>query len=260
VWIVIRHSAIYVGTLRHRRFAPVTNAFRYPLFMMYLDLEEVREVFNLHPLFSTGPSLAWLRRADHVGDASEDVSESVRRRVQEATGTRPAGPIRLLTHLRYFGHCFNPVSFYYCWGRSGQDPEAIVAEVHNTPWKQEYCYVCDVRKARRRGTWMYFELDKAFHVSPFMPMQQRYLWRFRRPGNTLAVYMQNVQCGRRVFDANLVLHRRPVTRRNLWAVLLRYPLMTVKVVAAIHAQALRLWHKGAPLHPHPEKAREEACP
>jgi hypothetical protein len=252
---VIRHSAIYVGRLQHRRYAPVKNVFRYPLYMMYLDLSEIEELFASHLLYSTGPNVAWLRRSDHLGDPREDLETSVRRLVLERTGRRPEGPIRLLTHLRTFGHCFNPVSFYYCFDPSDEQLQAIVAEVHNTPWKQEHCYVCDIEKAvAGQGPWLTFELQKDFHVSPFMPMQQRYRWHFRRPGRQLGVFMENFQAGVRVFDAKLTLHRRPATRRNLSAVLLRYPLMTLKVVAAIHGQALRLWIKGAPFYRHPQKA------
>ncbi len=252
---MIRHSAIYVGRLQHRRYAPIKNVFRYPLYMMYLDLSEVEELFAGHPLYGTGPGLAWLRRGDHLGDLQEDLDTAVRRLVFERTGRRLAGPIRLLTHLRYFGHCFNPVSFYYCFDEADVQLDTIVAEVHNTPWKQEHCYVCQAdRAAARSGPWRTFELQKEFHVSPFMPMRQRYRWHFRRPDRQLGVFMENFQAGVRVFDAKLTLQRRPATRRNLSGVLLRYPLMTVKVVAAIHAQALRLWIKGAPFYRHPEKA------
>lgn len=254
---MIRSSAIYTGQVRHRRFAPVTNAFRYPLYMMYLDLAELDAVLGLHPLYGRGANVATFRRTDHLGDPQVPLDKAVRELVQRCTGSAPAGPIRLLTHLRYFGHCFNPVSFYYCYDEADEDPECIVAEVHNTPWREEYCYVCDASDARRCGAWLEFQLEKRFHVSPFMPMSQRYLWRFRRPGAVLGVYMQSFQAGRRVFDAKLTLRREPITRRSLSRVLWRYPAMTVKVVAAIHAQALGLWRKGAPFYVHPRKRETE---
>jgi uncharacterized protein len=255
---VITASAIYAGQVRHRRFAPVTNAFRYPLYMMYLDLAELDEVLGLHPLYGRGANIATFRRRDHLGSLDLPLDTTVRDLVGRRTGRRPIGPIRLLTHLRYFGHCFNPVSFYYCYDGADRDLECIVAEVHNTPWHEEYCYVCDVRTGARRGGWFGFEMDKRFHVSPFMPMAQRYLWRFRRPAGVLGVYMQSFQAGRRVFDAKLTLRREPMTRSNLSRVLWRYPAMTVKVVAAIHAQALRLSRKGAPFYVHPRKLESEA--
>ncbi|MEI2421818.1 DUF1365 family protein, partial [Arthrospira platensis SPKY2] len=103
--------------------------------MVCLDLAELDTVFRGRWLWSTQrPALAWLRREDHLGDPAHSLDESVRRLVAERTGRRPAGPIRLLAHLRYFGHCFNPVSFYYCYDAAGERVETIVAEVNNTPW------------------------------------------------------------------------------------------------------------------------------
>ncbi|MBP8912193.1 MAG: DUF1365 domain-containing protein, partial [Phycisphaerae bacterium] len=136
------HSAIYEGTVRHRRFAPVRNEFVYRLFMMYLDLGELDEVFRGHWLWSTRRlNLACLRRKDHLGDPTISIDEAVRLLVAERTGVRPNGPIRLLTHLRYFGHCFNPVSFFYCYDSNDQRVETIVAEITNTPWHERHCYV-----------------------------------------------------------------------------------------------------------------------
>ncbi|MFW5839651.1 MAG: DUF1365 domain-containing protein [Planctomycetota bacterium] len=248
------NSAIYSGHIQHRRFAPVRNAFRYPLYMMYLDLSELDDVFAMHPLYSRDrANAASLQRRDHFGADAPRLDQAVRDLVAESGAARPSGPIRLLTHLRYWGHCFNPVSFYYCFDRAGEQIETIVAEVSNTPWHERYCYVLPAGPAHRRGPWLRFGLDKRFDVSPFMSMDQQYDWRFRPPGATLGVYMQNFQDGRRLFDAKLTLRRRELTRSSMTAALVRYPLMTVKVVAAIHFQALRLFRKGAPFYVHPKK-------
>ena len=135
-------SCIYRGHVRHRRFTPVEHAFRYPLFMMYLDLDELPHVLDVHPLWSARrPAPAWFRRRDYHGDAAVPLDEAVRATVAEQTGSRPRGPIRLLTHLRYFGYCFNPVSFYYCFDEEDRRVETIVAEVNNTPWGERHCYV-----------------------------------------------------------------------------------------------------------------------
>ena len=100
----------------------------------------------------------------------------------ERTGARPAGPIRLLTHLRYFGYSFNPVSFYYVFDATDTRVETIVAEITNTPWKERHAYVLPVAGAARAGgrAWR-FSFEKQFHVSPFMPMDMRYDWRFGAP-------------------------------------------------------------------------------
>jgi DUF1365 family protein len=250
------YSAIYEGTVRHRRFAPVTNQFTYQLFMMYLDLAELTEVFGGRALWSTGRfNLAYLRRKDHLGDPAVFIDEAVRQLVAERVGARPTGPIRLLTHLRYFGHCFNPVSFFYCYDPTGQMVETIVAEVTNTPWRERYCYVLPEILNENRPPWKRYRLPKAFHVSPFVDMNVDYDWRFREPDERIQVHMEDYVAGNKLFDATLSLHRRPITGVNLWRVLVRYPLMTVQVVAKIHWQALRLYRKGAPFFVHPTKRR-----
>jgi len=246
------HSALYTGWVRHRRHAPRDHAFRYRLFMTYLDLAEVDRVLSLHPLWSrSGPAAVRFERADYLGDPARPLDAEVRDRVAAVLGRRPAGPVRLLTHLRTWGHCFNPVSFYYCFDPA-DELDAIVAEVTNTPWQERHGYVMDAR-AGRRGRAYRFDLAKALHVSPFFPMDQRYDWQFRAPGDSLAVHMNNLERGRRVFDATLVLRRRELSFRTMTEVLVQHPVMTGRVVAAIHWQALRLWLKRVPFFSHPAK-------
>jgi uncharacterized protein len=250
------HSAVYEGRVRHRRFHPTANRFEYRLFLMYLDLSELDALMALHPLWSHArPNIAWFKRADHLGDPRAPLDHCVRELVARRTGKRPAGPIRLLTHLRYFGHCFNPVSFYYCFDQQDGKLETIVAEIHNTPWKEEHLYVLagDGNLHPMEG-WRRFRFAKAMHVSPFMPMELAYDWRFRVPGQRLNVHMiVNEPTGRSLLDATLDLRRREITHRRLSTVLLRYPLMTAKVTAMIHWQALRLYLKGTPVYTHPGK-------
>ena len=248
-------SGIYEGWVRHRRHAPHAHAFRYRVAMLYLDLAELDQL-DRHPLWSLeGRNLAAFHRADYLGPTELPLDEAVRRRVAKATGTRPSGPIRLLTHVRHVGFVFNPVSFYYCYAADGITLETIVAEVTNTPWKERHAYVLPVGQARRNGRARTWHFPKTFHVSPFMPMQRDYAWRFTAPGADLYVHMDVLDGATREFDATLALKRRPLDRRGLTRVLLRFPLMTLKVVAAIHWQALRLWLKRNPVHDHPGKRR-----
>lgn len=243
------HSAIYRGWLRHRRFAPREHAFRYGLFMAYLDLAEVEHAV---PRGGLWPYLVRFERRDHLGKVEESLDTAVRDLVQERSGTRPSGPIRLLTHLRYFGHCFNPVSFYYCFDAAGERVETIVAEVNNTPWGEQHCYVLSNPESARR-----FRSAKSLHVSPFMPMDVEYDWRFTAPGSHLAVHMALEREARKVFDATLRLERRPMSKAALAGALARFPFMTLQVIFAIHWQALRLWLKRVPVHTHPAKSRYE---
>lgn len=255
-------SALYTGWVRHRRHAPTAHTFRYRLFMVYLDLAELEQVFSLHPLWRLeGPAAVSFRRADYLGDQERPLAEEVRDRVAAALGRRPGGAVCLLSHLRTWGVCFNPVSFYYCFDADDR-LDAVVAEVTNTPWHERHGYVLDARTGRR-GRAYRFSTAKALHVSPFFPMDQRYDWQLRKPAASLVVHMNNLQRGDRVFDATLALRRRELDPRAMTAVLVQYPLMTVRVIAAIHWQALRLWLKRVPFHSHPAKlaaSRQEGRP
>jgi uncharacterized protein len=246
------HSALYTGRLSHQRHLPTPHAFSYRMCMAWLDLAELDEVFRGRWLWSTRrPALAWMRRADYLGDAGTPLDQAVRDRVEIETGKRPDGPVRLLTHLRTFGHCFNPVSFYYCYDAPGENLEAIVAEVTNTPWNERHAYVLPVEPAQADAHSLRFRFGKSFHVSPFMPMDLDYDWRFSRPGKRLAVHMRNRKSGETLFDAALSLERREMTGANLARALAGYPFATMQVVAAIYWQALRLWLKRTPFHDHP---------
>jgi uncharacterized protein len=249
-------SAIYEGTVLHRRHSPHAHAFRYRMAMLLVDLSEADRVFAGRWFWSAERrNLAEFRRSDYLGDVQQSLEEAVRNRVADETGRMPAGPIRLLTHLRYFGHSFNPVSFYYCYEADGTTLDVVVAEITNTPWKQRHAYVLPVAAAERRGPTLCWRFGKLFHVSPFMAMDHDYAWRLLPPGESLSIHMDVLHRGadgERAFDATLALRRRPINTANLARILLRYPFMTTRIVAAIHWQALRLWLRGNPVHDHPE--------
>ena len=162
----------------------------------------------------------------------------------------------MLTNLSYFGYCFNPVSFYYCFGEDGKAVEFIVAEVNNTPWGERDTYVLDCRRESEAASSWRFQPRKKMHVSPFMPMELEYNWVLSAPADRLAVFMANSQDGKRIFDATLNLTRTEISGASLARVLIRFPFMTVKIISAIYWEALRLWAKRCPLYRHPAKDTE----
>ena len=249
------NSAIFSGQVRHRRMQPTGHEFVYRLFMMYLDLSELDTVFKHRWFWSTRKSaLARFRRENHLGDASVPLDQAVRDLVQSETGSRPQGPVRLLTNLNYFGYCFNPVSFYYCFDADDQRVETIVAEVNNTPWGERFCYVLSEAMNQGKSTQKRYSPVKKMHVSPFMAMEVDYDWRFSHPAEQLSVLMENASKGRKIFDATLEFKRTEISGGSLAHVLLFYPVMTLKIIFAIHWQALRLWLKRVPVYDHPSKS------
>lgn len=245
------NAAIFSGHLRHRRFAPIQHAFDYPLFMVWLNTRKLDATLGHSAICAyRSPAIARFHRKDYLGPHDISVDEAVRQRVQQETGTRPAGPIFMLTHLRYFGHCFNPVTFYYCYDAEAHSVSTIVTEITNTPWAERHAYVL----AKPASGKLNFSFAKAFHVSPFNPMDQNYRWRFNQPRRRVAVHMQVYKQHELTFDATLACKRRPWSHAALLVILLRFPAHTLAILVAIYWQAFRLARKHAPFHPHPRSA------
>lgn len=285
-------SCIYEGTVRHRRNAPTLHQFDFSCFMLLLDLDELPTLFRKNWLWSADrPALARFRESDHLTGFQD--AGGLRQRVDAAHVAcglpTPTGSVRLLTQLRYFGFGMNPVSFFYCYDRTGQVVESILAEVNNTPWGEQHVYAMDratsasgvqndASKANvdqlQADAWANHEhshrrnlvaprIDKTFHVSPFMSLEMFYRMVFSAPGEKLAVKIENHSCEldagdrRKLLDVTMRLTRKPLTASSLNWLLLKYPFYSFKTIAAIYWQALRLSLKRVPFYSHPERVGQQ---
>lgn len=241
-------SALYEGEVRHRRHAVRSHAFSYRLFMVFLDLDETERVCAQSPFWSARRwAPACFRREDFLPGTAGTLREAVIAAVRERGVAGEIGPVRVLTHLRYWGLSFNPISIFYCYAPDGVTLRCLLLEVHNTPWNERHLYLLPVDSNEQHEA----GVEKAFHVSPFMPMDLCYGFRFNTPDDRLNFHMDLLRGGDRVFDATLSLRRREITSSAMNAVLLRYPWLSLKVVAGIYWEALRLLLKRIPFVPHP---------
>ena len=248
------NSCIYTGHLQHKRLVPLPHRFRYRLFMLYLDLDELPDLTERGLPSRSRLSLLSFQREDHLGDPNRPLREAVEDLVEERTQTRPKGPIRLLTLPRNGGYYFSPINLYYCFSPSEDRVETVVAEVSNIPWREMHCYVLSDRNRTGKPNQLHFDHPKGFHVSPFMDMDMRYDWRLTVPGDRLSVGITNRRAKQRLFQAALTLTRRTLSRASLARTFLCYPWWNARIVLGIHYQALRLWRKGCPYYPHPKHA------
>ncbi len=241
------NSAIYQGSLRHRRFLPKHHEFSYRSTLFYLDLDELPQLFERTRFWSyNGRTPGSFRRSDYLGDPHRDLAEQVRATVSSQLGYCPSGPVHLLTNLRLWGWCFNPVSFYYCFEPDAPVPAVVLAQVNNTPWGECHCYALPCDAQGRVSTCF----PKAMHVSPFNPMAMAYRWVSDAPAQRLRIHMENRAGQDKHTDATLVMERQPWDARALDLIVLRQPWLALKVSVAIYWQALRLFFKGVPVYGH----------
>lgn len=227
-------SALYIGTVMHARRSPHDNVFRYPVYMAFLDLDEMPELDRRLRLFGLNRrAVTSYYAADHI-----DIHATL---TAHGVVLGDGGSIQVLTNLRVLGYVFNPVSFWWC--RHGDGSLAcIVAEVNNT-FGERLPYVLLPASGDAANGRTVFETNKRLHVSPFMPMDQSYTWWFSEPEDKLSVRMDVHEIGSLDFHATLTARRVPLTARTLRAVLVRYPMMPARVLGLIHWQAVRLWLK-----------------
>jgi DUF1365 family protein len=256
------YSAIYQGSLRHRRFFPKRHEFSYSSTLFYIDLDELPGLFDGVKGWSFNrANFGSFRRADFLGDPVVPLKDAVRSEVNRllASGKQhvlpcPDGAVRMLTNLRIFGFCFNPVTFYYLFNAGAEKPAMILAQVNNTPWSERYTYLihCD-EKTGKANT----QFDKKFHVSPFNPLDMEYHWVSSVPAENVLVHMENHVHAENLqkpsgchMDATLTLKRQPWSKSLLQKILWLQPWTAIKIPVAIYWQAVRLFVKGVPVYTH----------
>ena len=260
------NSCIYEGLIRHRRNTPQIHQFDFKSFFLMIDLAEIDSIFRRHWLWSAHRiALGRFRESEHLIQHRDH--GNLRNRVGKVlenvgVSSDSIGSIRLLTQLRIFGISMNPVSFFYCYSHCGQKLRAVIAEVNNTPWGEQHVYVIPRFKpdaaSNQQASIRSDDVDKAFHVSPFMSLDMCYRMSFTHPGTKLGVKIENhldqpLNDVKKILDVSMVMKKKPLTGWNLNRLFLRYPLITLQIFASIYWQAFRLFMKKTSFHSHPKK-------
>ncbi len=241
-------SQLMVGTVQHRRFAPVVHSLSYPIFMPLIDLDEIDALQQkVWGFGSRWWHWARFRRKDYLGDG--DLKTDVQNKVAELSGEQIRGKVVMACHLRYLGLYFSPVNFFYLYDEQGVW-RYLLAEVSNTPWNERHYYAIRADAGENNANWSH---QKAFHVSPFNPMQQQYKWTLKPLSNRLFIHLECHEEAKK-FDATLMMKARAFSSQNLLKLLIKTPLQTVKVLTGIYWHALKLWIKRVPIYDHPSNS------
>lgn len=252
----LTRSLLYFGSVFHRRRRPRPHRLRHRVFWMLLDLDEIGTLSERHVLLSRNRfNLLSFHDKDHGDGSGEPLRPQVARLLAENGMRFEGGPIRLFCMPRVLGYGFNPLSIYFCHHMDGS-LAAIIYEVHNT-FGERHSYVYD---AGETGDSAAHGCAKHFHVSPFMDMDMRYEFRTEVPAERVAIAIRGTDAGGTLIDASLAGAAAPFTSGNLLRGLLLYPLLTLKVTAAIHWHALRLWLKGIRVRRKPVPPSRPATP
>jgi uncharacterized protein len=240
-------TGIYCGNTWHVRNLPMRHGFNYRIFMFGLDLDEVDAIHARTRFFSNrGFNWAWLRRADYC-PGQPNLKQAVLDRASALASKPVSGKVFMLANLRYLGLYFSPVNFYFI----GQpdDPDWLLAEVSNTPWNERHYYLVDIHEPQ--------VTEKRFHVSPFNPIDMHYQWQIKPEAERLTLQLDAWRQDKE-FEAGMALRHTPLDSASLLRMLLATPVITVKIVAGIYWEAIKLFIKRAPFYGHPGNRSKHA--
>jgi hypothetical protein len=243
-------ASLYSGTVMHARMKPKAHRFSYRVFNLFIDIDRLDEAARLSPLFSIGRfNLLGFNPLDHVAQPTLSLRQHVDDLLKPVgLGERP-GRVMLLCYPRILGFVFNPISVYFCHAPDGT-LEAVIYEVRNT-FRERHTYVAPVLAGEISAAGLRQERDKRFYVSPFLPMPLRYRFRLRVPAESCALRILETDAEGPILAATFSGVRQALTSLNILKLCSRYPLMTLKVVAGINWEALKLWRKGLTIQTRP---------
>ena len=243
-------SALYFGRVTHTRFFPRRHRLSYGVWYLLADLDELAKLDRTVPGFTVDrPGPVSFRTSDHGPRDGSPLRPWIEAHLATAGIDLDGGPIRLLTFPRVMGYVFNPISVWFCHDRD-EGLQAVLYEVSNT-FGERHAYLVPMEEPAAAGDIVRRGFDKELFVSPFIGMDARYDFATRVPDDRLSVVVRERVPEGHVLTAALTARRAPLTGRNLARAFFGYPLVTLKVMGGIHAEAAKLWLKGAPYRRRP---------
>lgn len=244
---------LFEGTVSHSRSTPVDHTFTYRMFQIWVDLKKTAEIDSISRWWSTKTfNLVRFKRQNYL-PSEKSLYDEACSTIKLHTNNDFSGNAFLLANLSYWGMCFNPIVFIACY--EDNELRYLITEVHNTPWNERFIYVHDTHANNKQTNskgYHQADFDKAFHVSPFMPMNLQYRWKYRIDKSSFFIKMTLQQKGQSIFNATMKLNGTQLSRQKANLLPFRYPLICAKVIAAIYWQALKLWLKRIPTFRHPK--------
>ncbi|MEM0912708.1 MAG: DUF1365 domain-containing protein [Pseudomonadota bacterium] len=243
-------SCVYMGDVMHRRNQPKVHEFTYDIYLWFIKLSELETLNSQLSLFKIADSgLHPFRFAqkDYIPSETGDIESRALKKFNELSQCRLAGDVFLLGQVRTFGLYFSPVNFYFLKNAAGHFSH-MLAEVSNTPWNQRHYYLVDLSEQRNT--------EKAFHVSPFNPMDMVYKWRINQPDHELSLQLSCYR-GEKHFEAALDMKMQALSNPLLRRLLIKTPSMTIKTVVGIYWQAFKLFLKRIPIYAHPDSGKQK---